>query len=56
MKKYDNVKIFPVKCVECKREIVDEMIYYHDKEKGFICEYCPGFSKGGIEINEDTES
>lgn len=51
MEKQENVKVFPVKCAQCKREIVDGMIYYHDKEKGFICEACPGFEKGGIEVD-----
>ena len=46
----NNVVEFPVLCAECKREIVEGMIYYHDKEKGFICEFCPSFEKGGIEI------
>lgn len=52
----DNVKTFPVKCAKCNREIVDGMIYYHDKEKGFICEYCPGFEKGGISIVETIDA
>jgi len=41
-----------VRCSKCKRKIVDGMIYYHHPKKGFICEYCPGFEKGGIEVVE----
>ena len=55
MEEQNNVKIFPMKCAQCKREIVDGMIYYHDKEKGFICEYCPGFAKGRLEVIEGGE-
>ena len=52
----DTVKNFPVKCVKCKREIPDGSIYYHDKEIGFICEWCPGFERGGWTPEEETES
>ncbi len=46
----DNVFQLKVLCAECKREIVDGMVYFHDKEKGYICECCPGFEKGGITL------
>jgi len=38
----DNVIEMPMVCIQCKREIADEMMFYQS-EKGFICECCDGF-------------
>ena len=45
---------FPVKCIECQREISEGMIYYH-YDKGFVCEACPGFEKGGVQVKPEGE-
>lgn len=47
---YEAIEVdAPVRCVKCKKDIEDGTIYYHDKNKGFICELCPGFEAGGLE-------
>ena len=46
----DNVKIFKVICNICRREIVNEMLYYKHPKHGFVCEACPQFGDGGMDV------
>lgn len=51
-----EIKVFPVKCQICQREIVDGMIYYSHPEHGFVGECCPQFGDGGIDVKEGEDS
>ena len=50
----ENVIDFPAICQGCKEVIEDGDIYYHDQDKGFICERCPGFEKG-LDLSEGKD-
>jgi len=45
-----TVKDFPVKCQQCNREIPEGAIFYKHPELGFVCEYCPAFNDGPVEL------
>ena len=50
-----NILEFPVKCGKCKREIPEDSIYYDHPKYGYVCEYCPEFSEGGIAHQKENE-
>ncbi len=38
------------KCMICNLEIQDDGIFYKHPKHGIVCEYCPQFKDGGIEV------
>ena len=40
-------------CQNCKREIPVGSIFYQHPKIGIVCEYCPQFKDGGMEVIED---
>ena len=44
-----------VKRQKCKREIPRDGIYYKHPEFGIVCEYCPEFKDGGVQILNTEE-
>lgn len=41
------------KCQKCKREILEDGLYYKHPKHGIVCEYCPEFDDGGITLSEE---
>lgn len=41
------------KCQICQREIEDNMVYYKHPRYGIVCERCPQFEDGGVEVIDD---
>ena len=48
----DNVIELITKCNYCKREILEEMIYYKHPTHGIVCERCEPFNDGDISLIE----
>jgi len=46
---------FPVRCQICQRLIEDGDLFYRHPSHGYICEHCPEFSEGPVEITKATE-
>lgn len=40
-------------CRKCKREIPGGSIYYDHPTLGAVCEYCPEFNDGPLEVEEE---
>lgn len=51
----DEAKVIDLhsNCMVCKREIPEGSIYYKHPVHGIVCEYCPQFTDGGIEVDDD---
>lgn len=44
---------FPVRCGQCNIEIDQGEIYYLHPKYGPVCENCPAFKDGGIEVKDE---
>jgi len=49
----NNVLELHTLCQKCKNHIKKGEIFYKHPEHGIVCEYCPEFNDGGIEIVTD---
>ena len=48
------LELVPV-CQVCRREVPEGALFLQHKELGIVCEFCPEFPDGGIEIGDDDD-
>lgn len=49
-----DIKELHIRCMICKREIPDGTLFYRHPKFGIVCEVCPQFRDGGVEIDEEV--
>ena len=50
-----EIKELFTKCQRCLREMPSDCIYYKHPKYGIVCEYCPEFADGGMEVKDGKE-
>ncbi len=48
------LELVPV-CQLCRREVPEDTLFLQHKELGIVCEFCPEFQDGCIEIGADDD-
>ena len=48
----EKVSFIKPACAICKRVVPEGYLYYLHPKHGLVCEFCPEFKDGGIEVED----